>query len=155
MTIRAALACAAALLTLSAAATESPERKPMNRASAQTKESAMSDDAPLQISGDRNPPPRVPPVEKDGVRYEQNLHANDAEFGQHAGVLVARNVKTNKPLWSLKIYDNRRVPGLEGDVQDVYFQSMAFDGEGRLLIENELGRRFAVDVVARTVKPLH
>ncbi len=109
---------------------------------------------PPPPSADRNAPRRVPPVVRNGIRYEQNLGASEAEFGQVGGVLSARDAKTGALLWSLKVYDNKRRPKLEGDVQDVFFRSMVFDPQGRLVIENERGQRFAVDVGARTATPL-
>jgi len=114
----------------------------------------MSNQPPPPPSADRNAPRRVPPVVNGGVRYEQNLGASEAEFGQVGGVLTARDAKTGKLLWSLKVYENKRRPGLEGDVQDVFFRSMAFDSDGRLIIENERGHRFSVDVSTRNVTPL-
>lgn len=51
----------------------------------------------------------------------------------------------------MKVYDNRRKPGLEGDVQDVFFSSMSVDADGRLRIVNERGDTFLVDVTTRTV----
>jgi outer membrane protein assembly factor BamB len=114
----------------------------------------MSDRPPSFPSADRGPPPTVPAVQRDGVRYEQNLRASEAEFGQVGGVLSARDSSSGKVLWSLKVYPNTRQPGLEGDVQDVFFSSMAFDAHGRLVIENENGARFAVDIVQRTVTAL-
>lgn len=54
----------------------------------------------------------------------------------------------------LVVYDNKRQPQLEGDVQDVYFTSMAFDAAGKLLIENERGERYSVDVEQRKVTRL-
>ena len=119
-----------------------------------TKEAPMSDQTPLQISGDRNAPPSVPSVLRNGVRFEQNLNASEAEFGQVGGILNARDAKTKAVLWSLKIYENKRRPGLEGDVQDVFFRSMTFDPKGRLIIENENGERFAVNVDERKVTTL-
>ena len=118
-------------------------------------EAAMSDQAPKLPSADRNAPKRVPPVTRKGVRYEQNLGASEAEFGQVGGILTAHDAKTGAVLWSIKVYDNKRKPGLEGDVQDVFFRSMAFDSKGRLVIANERDQRFAVDVDARKVTPLH
>jgi hypothetical protein len=130
-----------------------------NLAAAETKrtliqEAAMSDQAPKPPSLDRNAPKRVPPLVRQGVRYEQNLSALEAEFGQVGGILTAHDAKTGAILWSVKVYDNKRKPGLEGDVQDVFFRSMAFDSKGRLVIENERGQRFAVDVGTRKVTSL-
>jgi hypothetical protein len=114
----------------------------------------MSDQSSRLPSADRRAPPAVAPVEHDGVRYEQNLAATVAEFGQVGGILTARDAKSGAILWSLKVYPNERRPGLEGDVQDVFFRSMTLDQQGRLLIENERGQRFAVDLATRTVSPL-
>jgi len=110
--------------------------------------------APKLPSFDRNAPDPVPPVTRNGIRYEQNLGASVAEFGQVGGILTAHDAKTGAVVWSLKVYDNKRRPGLEGDAQDVFFRAMAFDSNGRLVIENTSGGRFAVDVDTRKVTPL-
>ena len=117
-------------------------------------EVAMSSQVPPFPSFDRKAPPSVPPVIRDGVRYQQNLRASEAEFGQVGGILTAYDAKTGAALWSVKVYENQRKPGLEGDVQDVFFRSMAFDEAGRLIVENERGARFAVDIIFRSVAPL-
>lgn len=114
----------------------------------------MSDQSLPLPSADRGAPPAVAPVVSQGVRYEQNLRATEAEFGQVGGVLSARDARSGTLLWSMKVYSNVRQAGLEGDVQDVFFRSMAFDEQGRLVIENERGARFAVDVAQRTVTAL-
>lgn len=114
----------------------------------------MSDQPPPLPSADRGAPPAVPSIVSHGVRYEQNLRASEAEFGQVGGVLSARDASSGALLWSLKVYPNTRQPGLEGDVQDVFFRTMVSDEQGRLVIENERGARFAVDVAKRTVTAL-
>lgn len=114
----------------------------------------MSEKVSPLPSADRNAPEPVPPVTRNGIRFEQNLDATEAEFGQVGGVLIARDAKTGAVLWSLKVYENKRRPGLEGDAQDVFFRSMDFDSQGRLVIENERGQRFAVDVESHKVTPL-
>ncbi|MGC1520270.1 MAG: hypothetical protein WA803_01915, partial [Steroidobacteraceae bacterium] len=77
-----------------------------------------------------------------------------AGFEQMGGYLVAIDVATGKTLWSLKVYDNKRDPVREGDVQDVFFKSMTLQSDGTLLIENERGKRFAVDPKGRTSTPV-
>ena len=109
---------------------------------------------PPPPSFDRNAPTPVAAVEREGVRFAQNLRASQAEFGQLGGILTATDARKGKLLWSLKVYDNVRQSGLEGDVQDVFFTQMAFDAQGRLVIENERGQRFAVDVQTRQVSTL-
>ena len=109
---------------------------------------------PPPPSFDRNGPTPVAAVERQGVRFAQTLRASEAEFGQVGGILTATDTCKGSLLWSLKVYDNVRRPGLEGDVQDVFFTQMAFDAQNRLVIENERGQRFAVDVKDRQVSAL-
>jgi len=96
----------------------------------------------------RAPPQAVPPVFIDGVRYTQVAGEIDRD-GQVGGILAAFDA-SNRELWRLRVYENVRVPGLEGDVQDTYFKSMRAQGH-TLLIENEAGESFEVDTVARRV----
>jgi len=96
----------------------------------------------------RAPPPRIAPVFIAGVRYAQVAGNIDTD-GQIGGILAAYDA-SNRELWRLRLYENVRIPGLEGDVQDVYFRSMRADGS-RLLVENERGERFEVDTATRQV----
>lgn len=102
----------------------------------------------LEPSASRGPPQRVPPVVIDGVRYAPVIGQMERD-GQIGGFLGAFD-STSRELWRLRLYENVRIPHLEGDVQDVYFRSMRADGS-RLLIENENGERFEVDTVTRRV----
>jgi hypothetical protein len=113
---------------------------------ASAKEKTMS--SKLEPVASRAPPQRVPTVLVDGVRYAPVAGDIDRD-GQIGGILGAFDA-SNRELWRLRVYENVRIPGLEGDVQDVYFRSMRAEGR-RLLIDNELGERFEVDTVARRV----
>ena len=94
--------------------------------------------------------PRVDSVEVAGVRYEQVRNGLAAGLDQTAGYLADLDATTGQGLWTLKVYDNLRDSGLEGDVQDVFFFSMTPQPDGRLLIENEDRARFVIDAGART-----
>ena len=113
------------------------------------KESTMTHNP--EPTASRPPPPRVPPVFIAGVRYAQV--AGDPETDGQVGGLLAAYDASNRELWRLKVYPNARRPGLEGDVQDVWFRSLRAEG-GRLLIENERGERFEIDPAARRVQGL-
>jgi hypothetical protein len=104
----------------------------------------------MQKSGSRIPAPAVPPVSAGGVRYEQVKNGLLAGFEQMGGYLAAYDEVSGQQLWTLKVYDNQRMPGKEGDVQDVFFKSMTLQADGTLLIENERRARFVVDPKART-----
>lgn len=93
-------------------------------------------------------PPEVAPVILDGVRYTQVIGRESID-GQVGGLLAACRAD-GEALWTMKVYDNRRQPHLEGDVQDVFFRSMSVEADGRLRIVNERGVTFLVDVRARS-----
>lgn len=101
----------------------------------------------------RAPPPVVPPVVHAGVRYEQLDDQRLAGIDPDANYLVARDVVSNAVLWTLQIYRTEVVPGLETDVQAVYFKSLQLSEDAtELLIADEIGRHFVVDLAARSVR---
>lgn len=104
-------------------------------------------------SEDRLPPPEVPPVERDGVRYSQAMDGHDVGLQQVGGVLVATAIDDGRQLWTLAVYGNPIDPKQEADAQWLFFESMAFERDGRLRIVNEGGKAFLVDVKARTSTP--
>lgn len=101
-----------------------------------------------QPTASRAPPKPVAPVVIAGVRYSPVAGTIDRD-GQFGGMLGAFDA-SNHELWRLRVYENVRVPGLEGDVQDIYFKAMHAEGT-KLVIENEIGARYEVDTVARKV----
>lgn len=105
----------------------------------------------IESSADRLPPPDVPPVVHDGVRYTQAEDGHDVGHAQVGGVLVASAADTGQRLWTLAVYGNPVDPQQEADAQWLFFESMAFDADGRLRIVNEAGVAFLVDVKRRTV----
>jgi hypothetical protein len=137
-----------------------PRRQPQTDIAASTAPAVPPQDSSARIVGpsadaDRLPPPRVPPVERDGVRYAQAEDGRDVGVDQPGGVLVASAANSGKLLWTLAVYANPVDPRLEADVQWVFFRSMSFDADGRLRIVNEAGQTFLVDVGRRTVSPAH
>jgi hypothetical protein len=107
----------------------------------------------MSKSGSRIPAPTVEPVRNQGVRYEQVKNGLLAGFDQMGGYLAAYDDTSGRELWTLKVYDNKRNPEREGDVQDVFFKSMILLDDGSLMIENERGARFKVDPATRSVTP--
>jgi hypothetical protein len=105
----------------------------------------------LEPSVDRLPPPEVPPVERDGVRYAQAESGKDVGLNQVGGVLVASNIKSGKQLWALPVYGNAIDKKKEADAQWLFFTSMEFDKNGRLRIVNEADEVYLVDVKTRKV----
>ena len=103
---------------------------------------------------DRGPPPEVPPIVRDGIRYAQGEDGRDPGLPQASGMLVVSDDFSGKRLWTLAVYsegiDARRTP----DARWVFFQSMAFDVDGRLRVVNEDGKAFLVDVRRHTSTPV-
>ncbi len=118
------------------------------------REKTMSDSDLLVESFDRSPPPEVAPVVLNGKRYAQHIGTHDDNIGQSGGLLDIFEDATGKIIATIKVYDNVRNPDWEGDVQDIFFESMAFDASGRLIITDEVERRFAVDVDKLKSTPL-
>lgn len=106
----------------------------------------------MQKSGSRIPAPVVGPVSVAGVRYEQIRNGLAAGLGQMGGYLGAYDETSGRQLWTLKVYDNPRMPGKEGDVQDVFFVEMKLDpGDTVLLLSNEKRQRFRINLADLSV----
>lgn len=105
----------------------------------------------IQSSSDRMPPPEVPAVEREGVRYAQATDGHSVGADQVGGVLVATDIASGKQLWTLAVYANPIDRKQEADTQWIFFRSMAFDPDGRLRIVNEARKTFLVDVKDRSV----
>ena len=106
-------------------------------------------------SGSRIPAPTVKPITVNGIRYEQVKNGLLAGLDQMGGYLAAYDETNDKQLWNLKIYDNQRDPDREGDVQDIFFKSMQLEGEETLLIENERGFKFVVNLRTKAVEAVN
>lgn len=109
----------------------------------------------MKKSGSRIPSPAVAPLKAGALRFEQVGNGLLAGFDQMGGYLAAYDDASGRQLWTLKVYDNRRSPDREGDVQDVFFKSMSLQSDGTLLIENERGARYVVDPAARMSRAAH
>jgi hypothetical protein len=111
----------------------------------------MSDSQPRSS---RPPPPRVEPVERDGVRYEQDLQSWRHGGTQPGGYLVAVDIASGERLWMLKVYDVALHEAAGVSTPGRYFRSLRLaPGRDALAIENEAGERFIVDLETRSVTP--
>jgi hypothetical protein len=96
----------------------------------------------------------VPPVIIGGVRYLPTWLEAKAATERGPGILGASDAATGQRLWTLVVYADAIDPQWESDVQEDYFAAMSATPEGRLLIVTETGRRFEVDPVTRSARPL-
>lgn len=97
----------------------------------------------------RAAPQEVKPVVYNGVKYTAVHWGLSRGLDQNGGYVEASDIKTGKQLWLLRVYridyDSR-----EKDVQDVFITKLAIE-RGRLIVTNEKGEKFIVDLKTRSV----
>lgn len=103
------------------------------------------------LSAKRLGPKDVAPVEFKDIRFEVVHWGKARGLGQNGGYIAALDRSTGNELWTLKVYDVSYDTSLESDVQDVFIVSMSKALFGaKLKIADENGRRYVVDIDART-----
>ena len=95
---------------------------------------------------DRPPPPDVPPVELDGIRYSQSYGDSQPPERLESGYLMAEDIESGKLLWRVRIYAPEYDPEEERDIQEIYFTGLSIVEDGAALaVENEAGELWRVD----------
>ncbi len=102
-------------------------------------------------SASRPAPPVVAPVELDGVRYLEDM-IDERDGDQAGGYLAAIKIGSGEKLWRLKVYDvpDYRAEGISGNSRH-FSELQPDDGGAALIVTNEAGGRYRVDLAARTV----
>ena len=98
--------------------------------------------AAADISAKRLAPKPVKPVTDAGVTFSAP--------GWPMGIVIATDAASGRELWRQRIYTIHYDRKLEQDAQDVFITSLKLRG-GALLITNERGERFALDLSTRKV----
>ncbi|MCR9156446.1 MAG: hypothetical protein NXH80_04295 [Rhodobacteraceae bacterium] len=107
-----------------------------------------------KIEKERLEPPEVDPILIGNVRYEPLMWGIARGLGQNGGYIEAFDNTTDASLWVLKIYDIVYDGDMESDKQDIFIQEMHAVESGELLILDERGRRYRVDVRDVSVEAL-
>jgi hypothetical protein len=107
----------------------------------------------MMPSPKRVAPPNVAPVLVAGMRIEAIHWGRSRGLEQNGGYIAAIAPRSGRELWTLKVYTVSYDPKLEEDVQDVFIAKMTKASASRLLVVDEKGRRYVVDVKARSVTP--
>lgn len=89
------------------------------------------------------------------MRYEALHWGRAAGFGQNGGIVKASELPSGRMLWVRRIYTHLNPRGIEGDKADIFITAIeaAPDG-GHLLITNERGARFRLDLATLAVREL-
>lgn len=110
----------------------------------------MSDNMPRPS---RPRPPKVVPIEHNGVRYQQDMQSSSYGGDQPGGYLVAIDPASGERLWMLKVY---KVPVYDDEFVSSpgrHFRSMRLvPGRDEIEIENEVGGKYLVDLSERSAK---
>jgi hypothetical protein len=91
----------------------------------------------------RPAPKDVPPVIAGDIKYT-------APPRNGGGYVEARDVRSGKLLWELRVYEIKVDQDLERDVQDIFITSLKV-ADGKLQVVNEKGDKFVVDLSKRKV----
>ncbi len=92
-------------------------------------------------------PPKLPPIEFEGLRYQQIINGEREGLDQRTGYLSVTDIAASRRVATIKAYAVEFDPDEEADVQDVFFKRFALDVPNRqLLIESELGQRVAIAI---------
>ena len=108
----------------------------------------------------RGDPKQIAPVVSGGVKYIApdvmpnylSIYGASKCF-RSGGCVEARDRKTGKLLWQVEVYQTIYDPNVEMDVQSVYINLLKIDRD-KLIVKNERGERYAVDLKSHTVKKL-
>jgi hypothetical protein len=99
-------------------------------------------------------PPDVKPVQIGKLRFEAVHWGRERGFEQNGGVVAALDVASGKEQWTVVVYRIEYIPKLETDVQDLFIRTLVAAPDGKhLLVTDEKGRRFEVDIAARSARP--
>lgn len=100
----------------------------------------------------RGGPQDVEPVIYDGVKYVAVHWGFVRKLEQNGGYVEAFDQRTGKQLWRIRVY-MITYDGREKDVQDVFITKLGIE-QGRLIVTNEKGEKFSVDLKMKTVKKI-
>ena len=114
--------------------------------------SAMSADAAVRKK--RQAPEPITPVSFEGRRYEAIDFGKARGLDQNGGYVAAIDEASGLELWVQRVYRIRYERRLEGDKQDVFITRLTpLPATRALLIENERGARYRLDLHNREVRP--
>jgi hypothetical protein len=122
-----------------------PQLKAIEPSTANAREEVSMESAKRRV-------PKVEPVTAGKIRYEALRGARSRGFNQNGGVIAAVDTKTDKELWTLLVYETKYDANEEADVQDVFITRLKLADKGKtLVVENEKGKKFTVDIEKRMV----
>lgn len=102
-------------------------------------------------AGKRIAPPVVEPILVDGLRFEAIHWGRQRGLDQNGGYIAALDPASGAEVWTLRVYEIVYDADLESDVQDLFIERFESPGDGTLIVIDEDGGRYVVNVAARAV----
>jgi hypothetical protein len=100
-------------------------------------------------------PAAVAPVVTNGIRIEALNASRKRGLPQNGGYLEAFDVASGNSLWLLRVYEIAYDGKMEEDVQDRFIEKLELKPDGEnLLVTDEFGKRFEVNLRSRKVRTL-
>jgi hypothetical protein len=100
----------------------------------------------------RSGPEPVDPVSNAGIRYEVVHWGKGRGLEQNGGYVAAIDEASGNELWLLRVYEVNYDSDMEDDKLDVFITRLSLSpAEQRLVVENEHGERYNVDLRNRQV----
>lgn len=97
-------------------------------------------------------PPKVPPIEHAGVRYEQDRERQLRTDAQRGGWLLAFDAKTSTRLWAVQVYANPYDAASPAGSPARWFSRMQLlPGQDKIEIFDTVGAHFVVDLKSQSV----
>ena len=94
-------------------------------------------------------------IEFEGRKYAQIMNGAALDLPQRTGYLSVIDIAAAELVALIRVYEVEYDPGLEADVQDVFFTLMELEADARrIVIENEHGERFALNLDGLSVDVL-
>jgi hypothetical protein len=106
---------------------------------------------PKDVEKERYSVPEPSGVSFGKLRIEALPWGKARGLGQNGGYIAAYDAATDAELWVLKVYDVIYDGRKEDDKQDVFIEELTVDPQGRLLVTDERGHDYVVDILSRAV----
>ena len=97
------------------------------------------------VEAKRLPPLNVRPLVYKGIKFIALTRI------EKMGYVEARDIETNKRVWEKKVYNVIINPMLERDVQWIFISSLSIE-DGKLVVVNERGRKYNIDIPKNILK---
>jgi hypothetical protein len=99
-------------------------------------------------------PPEVEPVQSGALEIRALHWGRRHGLPQNGGYIEAWKANAEQPEWRLRVYQIEYDDRMEEDVQDRFIERMALTPQGQLLVRDEDGNEYRVNLTTLDVQTL-